>query len=268
MATRRGVSMSQVSKSYGLVPGESWALVTGSTSGIGRETALLLAEDGYSIVVCGRNGDRAAETRQLVESAGGRAVDLVADFTDTAAVNGLVAATREVLDGGTLDVLVNNAGGGGFSATEDTTVDVFDAVFALNVKAPYILTGAFAPAMAERGRGVIVNVGSLSTTMAAAGTSAFQAAKAALSMLTKSWTAEYGPRGVRVNSVEPGYILTPINAHLRDMYGGYLASVPAGRGGSAREVAEAIRFLVSTRASYIQGATLAVDGGKNAVVAM
>ncbi len=104
--------------------------------------------------------------------------------------------------------------------------------------------------------------------MAASGTSAFQAAKAALSMLTKSWTAEYGPRGVRVNSVDPGFILTRVNEHMRDMYGGYLQSVPAGRGGTADEVAEAIRFLVSPRASYIQGATLTVDGGKTAVVAI
>ncbi|MFF4625501.1 SDR family NAD(P)-dependent oxidoreductase [Nonomuraea jabiensis] len=87
-------------------------------------------------------------------------------------------------------------------------------------------------------------------------------------MLTKSWTAEYGPRGVRVNSVYPGYILTPVNEHMRDMYGGYLAGLPAGRGGTPEEVAEAIRFLVSPRASYIQGAVLTVDGGKTAVVAM
>jgi NAD(P)-dependent dehydrogenase (short-subunit alcohol dehydrogenase family) len=145
---------------------------------------------------------------------------------------------------------------------------MFDAAFNLNVKAPYILVGAFAPAMAERGRGAIVNVGSLSTTMAASGTSAFQAAKGALSMLTKSWTAEYGPRGVRVNSVDPGHILTPANEQIRDMMGGYLAGLPAGRGGRPEEVAEAIRFLVSPRASYIQGVVLTVDGGKTAVVAM
>lgn len=246
----------------------SWAMVTGSTSGIGRSTALKLATDGYAIVVCGRDRDRAAETRGSIESAGGRAVDLVADFTDRAAVRGLVADVLAALGDEPLEVLVNNAGGGGFASTEDTTDAMLDAAFALNVKAPYVLTGAFAPAMAERGRGAIVNVGSLSSTMAAPGTSAFQAAKAALQMLTKSWTAEYGPRGVRVNSVDPGFILTRVNEDIRDMFGGYLAGLPAGRGGEADEVAEAIRFLVSPAASYIQGAVLAVDGGKNAVVAM
>ncbi|NJQ00640.1 SDR family NAD(P)-dependent oxidoreductase [Streptomyces zingiberis] len=246
----------------------SWALVTGSTSGIGQATALRLAEDGYAIVVCGRDGDRAAETRRMIESAGGRAVDLVADFTDMAAVHRLVGEVRQALSGEPLDVLVNNAGGGGFAPTEETTEEMFDRAFNLNVKAPYLLTGAFAPAMADRGRGAIVNVGSLSTRMAASGTSAFQAAKAALSMLTKSWTAEYGPRGVRVNSVDPGFILTRVNEHMRDMFGNYLASLPAGRGGTPEEVAEAIRFLVSPRASYIQGAVLSVDGGKNSVVVM
>ncbi|MGW5748716.1 SDR family NAD(P)-dependent oxidoreductase [Amycolatopsis sp. NPDC003861] len=249
-------------------PPNSWALVTGSTSGIGRATALKLAEDGYAIVVCGRDAERAAETRKTIESNGGRAVDLIADFADPTDVRRLIAETREATASGTVDVLVNNASGGGFAPTEDTSEDMFDTAFALNVKAPYLLTAAFAPAMAERGRGAIVNVGSLSTTMAASGTGAFQAAKAALSMLTKSWTAEYGPRGVRVNSVDPGYVLTRVNEHIRDMFSGYLATLPAGRGAQPGEVAEAIRFLVSPQASYIQGATLSVDGGKNAVVTM
>ncbi|MFI5843082.1 SDR family NAD(P)-dependent oxidoreductase [Catenuloplanes sp. NPDC051500] len=246
----------------------SWALVTGSSSGIGQATALKLAEDGYAIVVCGRDPARTAETARLIEESGGRAVSMVADLASPDEVLGLVRKVREAVGDEPVEILVNNAGGGAFVPTEDTTVEMFDAAFNLNVKAPYILAGAFAPAMAGRGHGAIVNVGSLSSRMAASGTSAFQAAKAALTMLTKSWTAEYGPRGVRVNSVDPGYILTRVNEHMRDMYGGYLTSVPAGRGGAPEEVAEAIRFLASPRASYIQGVVLTVDGGKTSVVAM
>lgn len=183
------------------------------------------------------------------------------------AVRGLVGQVRDAVDG-PLDVLVHNAGGGTFAPTEATPDEMFDAAFNVHAKAPFILTGAFAPAMAERGRGAIVNVGSLSTSMAAAGTAAFQAAKAALSMMTKSWTAEYGPRGVRINAVDPGFVLTATNVGIREMMGTYLASLPAGRGGEPDEVAQAIRFLVSSQASYINGATLAVDGGKTAVVTM
>lgn len=130
----------------------TWALVTGSTSGIGRATALTLAEDGYSIVVTGRDAARAAETRKLIESAGGRAVDLVADLSDPESVRGLIARTRAAIDG-PLDVLVNNAGGGGFAPTESTPEEMFDAAFTTHVKAPFLLTGAFAPEMAGRGRG-------------------------------------------------------------------------------------------------------------------
>ncbi|WP_033341000.1 SDR family NAD(P)-dependent oxidoreductase [Catenuloplanes japonicus] len=246
----------------------TWAVVTGSSSGIGRAAALKLAEDGHAIVVCGRDQDRVTQTVRQIEDSGGRAAGFTADLSSPAAVLGLAGQVRAAVGEEPIEVLVNNAGGGGFSPTEDTTAEMFDAVFNLNVKAPYLLTGAFAPAMAARGHGVIVNVGSLSSTMAASGTSAFQAAKAALNMLTRSWTAEYGPRGVRINSVDPGYILTRVNAHMRDMFGGYLQSVPAGRGGAPEEVAEAIRFLASPRASYIHGTVLTVDGGKTSVVAM
>jgi NAD(P)-dependent dehydrogenase (short-subunit alcohol dehydrogenase family) len=226
-----------------------------------------LAQDGYAVVVTGRDSSRAAQTRELIESAGGRAIDPVADLSDPMEVRDLVERVRAAIDG-PLEVLINNAGGGGFAPTEATSEEMFDAAFNTHVKAPYILAAAFAPEMAERGQGTIINVGSLSSTMAPAGTSVFQASKAALNMLTKSWTAEYGPRGVRINSVDPGFVITPANEAYRDGYGGFLASLPAGRGAQPAEIAEVIRFLVSPRASYVQGAVLTVDGGKTAVVAM
>ncbi|MGK3939163.1 SDR family oxidoreductase [Streptomyces caeruleatus] len=241
--------------------------MTGSPSGIGRATALGLARDGYALIVTGRDKGRAAECRRSIESSGGRAIDLVADLADPSAVRTLIGQVREAIDG-PLDVLVHNACGGSFAPTEATPEAMFDTAFNVHAKAPFLLTAAFAPTMAERGHGAIMNVGSLSTTTAASGTCAFQASRAALSMMTKSWTAEYGPRGVRVNSVDHGFILTRVDQDIPDMFGTYLASLPAGRGGDPEEVANVIRFPVSPQASYVNGATLAVDGGKNAVVVM
>ncbi|GAA1712902.1 SDR family oxidoreductase [Kribbella yunnanensis] len=243
----------------------SWALVTGSSNGIGRAAALGLAADGYSVVVTGRSAQRVEEVRGQIEGAGGRAIGLVADLSGPSAARGLAEQVRDAVDG-PVDVLVNNAGGGSFAPTEATSDEMFDVAFNLNAKAPFILVGAFAPGMAERGRGAIINVGSLSSTMATAGTAAFQAAKGALSMMTKSWTAEYGPRGVRVNTVDPGFVLTAVNEDFRPAFANYLSTLPAGRGGDPEEVGNAIRFLASPQASYIYGVTLAVDGGRNAVV--
>ncbi|WP_245746436.1 SDR family NAD(P)-dependent oxidoreductase [Nocardia altamirensis] len=209
-------------------------MVTGAACGLGRATALRLAEDGYAVVLCGDDGAEATETRQLIEWSGGRARQLIADFRDAAALHALIAATTDVLDGTPLDVLVNNTCAMGCA---ETTEALFDTAFDLIVKAPHILTSAFAPTMADRGGGTIVNV----TT--GAGTIAAQAAKVALNALTTSWAAEYGPRGVRVNSVDAGaarHIETP------------------------DAIAEAIRFLVSHRASAIHGAVLTISGANNA----
>ncbi|MFI6042545.1 SDR family NAD(P)-dependent oxidoreductase [Nocardia sp. NPDC051321] len=210
----------------------SWAVVTGSTGGVGREVALRLAEDGYSIVVCGSDG--AKETRQLIEWAGGRAVDLAVDLGESAALRRFIAEIAGVVADAPVEVLVNNAGEADYGSTED----MFDTVFNRNVKAPLVLTAAFAPLMAERGRGAIVNVGGPGASAGDAGQ--LQAAKAALMMLTRLWAEEYGPKGVRVNSVDPRY-------------------APTRHGGRRAEVAEAIRFLVSPRATAIQGAVVTIS---------
>lgn len=242
-----------------------WALVTGSTSGIGRDTAILLARDGYSVIVTGRDGARARDVVDEITADGGIAVAMVADLSDPVSIRRLAAQALDMA-GGAIDVLVNNAGGGTFAPTEETTEEMFDTSFTVHVKAPFILTATLAPLMARQGRGVIVNVGSISVDHATSGTAAFQASKAALDMLTKSWTAEYGHHGVRINTVNPGFVITPANAAFRDGYGAFVAGMPARRGAEPIEVAEVIRFLVSPAASYIQGAAIAVDGGKNAVL--
>ncbi|MFE9577073.1 SDR family NAD(P)-dependent oxidoreductase [Nocardia sp. NPDC006044] len=231
----------------------AWAVVAGATGGVGRETALRLAEDGYSIVVCGRDGAGAEETRKLIEWTGGRAVDLVVDLGDIAAVRRLITETAGVVAGAPVEVLVNNAG----EADYGSTGDLFDLVFNRNVKAPLVLTGAFAPLMVERGRGAIVNVGGFGALAGDGGQ--VQAAKAALIMLTKVWAAEYGPDGVRVNFVDLGHASTAVRARRAELDPGCPHSVPPGGGGPVG-IAEAIRFLVSPRAAGIQAALLAMTG--------
>ena len=167
--------------------------------------------------------------------------------------------------GGYVAVLVNNAGGGSFAATEDTPDEQVVDSLAVHVRAPFVLTGLIAPAMVQSAGGVIVNVGSIGAQVAPPGLSLFHAGKAALQSLTRSWTAEYGSRGVRVNTVDPGLIITPANEEFREGYRAYLAAVPARRGAQPTEVAEVIRFLVSPAADHIQGASITVDGGKSVV---
>ncbi|MFC9434962.1 SDR family NAD(P)-dependent oxidoreductase [Nocardia sp. NPDC057030] len=231
----------------------TWAVVAGATGGAGRETALRLAEDGYSVVVCGRDGAGAEETRKLIEWAGGRAVDLVVDLGDATAVRRLVTETVAAVAGAPIEVLVNNAGEAACGSTED----VFDTMFNRNVKAPLVLTGAFAPLMVERGRGAIVNVGGFGALAADGGQA--QAAKAALIMLTRVWAREYGPKGVRVNFVDLGHAVTSALKRRTEPDPGRRPGAAAG-GDGPTGVAEAIRFLVSPRAAGMRGVLLAMTG--------
>jgi NAD(P)-dependent dehydrogenase (short-subunit alcohol dehydrogenase family) len=164
-----------------------------------------------------------------------------------------------------VDVLVNNAGIFPFGPTERTTEAEFDAVFALNVRAPYFLVAELAPEMAKRGHGAIVNVTTMVAEFGAAGMGLYGASKAALVLLTKSWAAEYGPQGVRVNAVSPGPTRTEGTAPMGENLDQLAAAGPAGRPGSPEEIAEAIVFLAAGRSSFVHGAIVPVDGGRIAV---
>ena len=236
------------------------ALVTGSTSGIGRATASALARAGAFVVVTGRDEARGKETCEEIRTAGGQAALVLADLTEPDAVRELVRrATAEA--GGQIDILVNNAGDGFYAPTEEISLETFDALFAVNTRAPFQLTAALAPAMAQRGHGVIVNVTGTAADLGVAGLSVFGAAKAALASMTRTWAAEFGPRGVRVNAVDLGAIVTPRAEGARAILDGYSALIPARRAGEADEVAAVIAFLASPAAAYIHGVVLPVDGG-------
>jgi NAD(P)-dependent dehydrogenase (short-subunit alcohol dehydrogenase family) len=233
------------------------ALVTGATSGIGRASALRLARDGWEVVVHGRNAERGAEVVREIEAHGGRARFVPADLTDVAAVRGLV---DEV---GVVDVLVNNAGSSWFGPTAELDEATFDELFDSNVRSAYFLVAGIAPGMAERRSGSIINLASMAGQIGLDGGAAYGATKASLSSMTRSWAAEFSPRGVRVNAVAAGPVFsTSGRAPLIEKLG---RTTLLGRGAQVEEIAEVIAFLASDRASYLTGATLAADGGRTAV---
>ena len=233
------------------------ALVTGATSGIGRATAIRLGADGWDVVVHGRNAERGAEVVSTIESAGGRARFEGADLVDLEDIARLVRAVGQV------EVLVNNAGGSWFGPTADLNGATFDDLFNGNVRSAYFLVAALAPGMATRGSGSIINVASMAGVIGLDGGSAYGATKAALNSMTRSWAAEFSPKGVRVNAVSPGPVYsTPEKAALID---GLAKTTLLGRGAHVDEIAEIIAFLASDRASYVTGAVLAADGGRTAV---
>jgi NAD(P)-dependent dehydrogenase (short-subunit alcohol dehydrogenase family) len=233
------------------------ALVTGATAGLGKEIALRLARDGLRVVVVGRDATRGAAVVEQIETAGGQASFIAADLSDPAEIE------RLALEAGDIDVLVNNAGFSIWGPTEKTTVEDFDAMFAANVRAPYLLVGAFAPAMAAKGAGSIINISSMAGRIGLPNGAAYGATKAALASFAQSWTAEYSPRGVRVNAVAAGPIYTrPEARQLFDRLG---ETTALHRAAEPSEIAEVVAFLASARASYVTGAIVAADGGRTAI---
>jgi NAD(P)-dependent dehydrogenase (short-subunit alcohol dehydrogenase family) len=233
------------------------ALVTGATSGIGRATALRLARDGWEVVVHGRNPQRGAQVVHEAEAHGGRARFVAADLNDLEAVRRLI---DEI---GAVDVLVNNAGASWFGPTADLDEATFNDLFDGNVRSAYFLVAGLAPGMAQRSSGSIINLASMAGQVGLDGGAAYGATKAALSSMTRSWAAEFSPRGVRVNAVAAGPVFsTPAKAPLIEQLG---KTTLLGRGAQVEEIAEVIAFLASDRASYITGTTLAADGGRTAV---
>lgn len=242
----------------------SSALVTGGTSGIGRAVANQLAQLGIHVVVVGRNADRGAKTVSEIRASGGEADFISSDLHDAATARAVAQKALE-LGGGHVDILINNAAIYPFGPTEKMTEQDFDSIFSLNVKTPFFLVAELAPRMAKRGKGAIVNVSTMVADYGVAGFGLYGSSKAAMNLLTKAWAAEFGPSGVRVNAVTPGPTRTEGTDGMVEALEQLAAQAPAGRPATADEVAEAIVFLATDRASFIYGANLAVDGGRTAV---
>jgi NAD(P)-dependent dehydrogenase (short-subunit alcohol dehydrogenase family) len=237
------------------------AIVTGSTSGIGEAIAHVLAASGATVVVSGRDATRARRVVDAVTARGGSALAVPADLAGS--YDDLRAFARDAttaLDG-RVDVLVNNAGVYPTMPTAALIDDDLDAILRTNIRAPHVLVGALAPAMAERGSGAVVNIGSWMSRVGVPFGAMYTASKAALEQMTRTWAAEFGPHGVRVNSVAPGATSTPGNAESAAVLDQLTAVTPAGRPVRPVDVAYAVRYLASDEAAFVHGTLLDVDGG-------
>ncbi len=241
-------------------------LITGATSGIGRATALRFAREGASIAAIGRNEAALLELEKELDSFGVRSLTIRADLSLDEEAATTVSKTVEHFDG--IDVLVNAAGHISSGTIEDTSLEAWDAMLEINLRAPFRLMQKALPAIISR-RGNIVNVSSVTGLRAFPGVLAYCVSKAGLDQLTRCAALELAAKGVRVNAVNPGVVVTEI--HKRggmspEQYNAFLEhskdTHPLGRVGDANEVAELIFFLASDRASWITGATYSIDGGR------
>jgi NAD(P)-dependent dehydrogenase (short-subunit alcohol dehydrogenase family) len=233
------------------------ALVTGGTAGIGLACAQLLACAGAAVIVTGRDHRRGAAA---VGEITGNARFVATDLSDADAVTSLVHQVGDV------DILVNNAASFPGALTVDQDLASFETTFDTNVRGTYFLTAGLVPGMVRRRHGSIVNVTSMVASKGVGGASTYGASKAAVESLTRSWAAEFGPYGVRVNSVAPGPTKTEgVQAQWGDTNDELGRALPLGRTAAPEEIAEAVLFLASPRASFITGSTLHADGGGTAV---
>jgi 3-oxoacyl-[acyl-carrier protein] reductase len=236
------------------------ALITGAAQGIGLATAQKFGTEGAVVVICDRDAASVQSAVAQVQAGGGSAWGQACDVTDRAQVDALVAAIHTRY--GRLDVLVNNAGITRDARLVKMTIDQFDAVLDVNLRAAFHCAQAVAPGMIERGRGVILNASSVSGIYGNFGQTNYAASKAGIIAFTKTWARELGPKGIRVNAVAPGLVRTPmldtIPAEVMEMMNEH---VPLRRLGEPEELANVYAFLASDEASYVNGAVLEVAGG-------
>jgi len=245
------------------------AVITGASSGIGAATAKLFAQRGASLVLTGRNRDNLERVASECESASSKPLTIIANLDKENEVANIVKETVDKL--GSLDILVNNAGILEMGTIENTSLEQYDRIMNTNVRAIYQLTMLAVPHLIKT-QGCIVNVSSVNGVRSFPGVLAYNISKSALDQFTRCVALELAPKKVRVNSVNPGVIITDLQRRGgldEETYAKFLErsreTHALGRPGEPEEVAESIAFLASDAASFTTGATLPVDGGRHAM---
>lgn len=236
------------------------AIITGSAQGIGLATALRFAAEGARVVVSDIGQQRVDQAVAAIVAQGGQAIGAVVDVTDRLAIDAMVAKVKATW--GRIDVLINNAGITKDARLAKMSSAQFDAVIAVNLKGVFECTQAVAETMTAQGSGSIVNASSVVGLYGNFGQTNYAATKAGVIGFTKTWARELGPKGVRVNAVCPGFVLTPILDTVPDaVKQKMIEKVPLGRLGRPEEIAAVYAFLASDDSSYMNGAVLEVSGG-------
>lgn len=242
-------------------------LVTGSSRGIGYALATGIASAGAKVILNGRTADTVAKAADEIRATGATVYELIFDVTDHAAAK--AAVDKFEAETSAIDILINNAGMQHREALEDFPADAFDKLMRTNVYSVFNVGQACAIHMIKRGKGKIINIGSIQTALSRPSIAPYTASKGAVGNFTKGMATDWGPKGLQVNAIAPGYFKTELNQALVDNpeFSAWVGTrTPAGRWGNVEELIGAAIFLASDASTYVNGHMLYVDGGMSACV--
>ncbi len=239
--------------------------VEGQTMGFGGASARLFAREGARVVLTDINESDGEKTAAQIAESGGDAIFRRLDVTSERDWSDAIAATMSKF--GALNILVNNAGTGARTTVEETTVDIWESQMNVHAKGVFLGTKHAIPEMRRAGGGSIINVSSIFGLIGSGSSTAYHAAKGAIRIFTKAAAVQYAPDGIRVNSVHPGFALTPLTEEAfsdLELMAPRMASIPLGRLGNANDIASGILYLASDESSFVTGSELVIDGGVTA----